>query len=164
MLIAEAIANGLAAYGRVELAEVGEAPEPDETLDLIVVGGPTHAFGMSRRSTRENAASQTESNLVSPGIGIREWLARLPAAPSSIAGATFDTRIDKPRLPGSAAPKIHRALRKLGYDLLVAPESFYVDASLGPLVPGEPERARRWGEKLGARVQATTLLVTDVDR
>src|SRR5690606_14826892 len=55
-LIAEAIADGLARHGEVETAEVGTAPVllPAE-VDLLVVGGPTHAFGMSRPGTRSSA-------------------------------------------------------------------------------------------------------------
>lgn len=146
--IAEAIALGLGTHGDVAVSEVGTAPLPDQSLDLVVIGGPTHAFGMSRKGTRESAASQTTEALISSGIGIREWLGRLGPTSGQITGAAFDTRIDKPRLPGTAAPKIQRALRKLGYRLPVEPENFYVDGSLGPLLVGEEERATRWAANL----------------
>lgn len=148
--IAEAIALGLGTHGEVALTEVGTAPFPDPSLDLVVIGGPTHAFGMSRTATRQSAASQTTETLVSPGIGIREWLGQLGPASGSIAGAAFDTRIDKPRLPGTAAPKVQKILRRLGYRLPVDPENFYVNGSLGPLLPGEEERATRWAADLAA--------------
>lgn len=34
---------------------------------------------------------------------------------------------------------------------LVATMSFYVDDMAGPLLPGEVERARAWGQQLAAR-------------
>jgi hypothetical protein len=68
--------------------------------------------------------------------------------------ATFDTRIAKPRLPGSAAAAAEKRLRRLGFRSVVAPKSFYVEGTTGPLVDGEPERARRWGVALGAALGA----------
>ena len=59
--IARAIGNGLAERTTVEVIEVGIAPTalaPD--VGIIVVGGPTHAFGMSRAGTREAAAKEAE--------------------------------------------------------------------------------------------------------
>jgi flavodoxin len=47
--IAHAIADGLGESVEVQLAEVADAPvEPNPDVALIVVGGPTHAFSMSR--------------------------------------------------------------------------------------------------------------------
>jgi len=55
----EAEAEGLGRHGRVEVVEVGQAilPVPHD-LDLLVVGGPTHAFSMSRPNTRRSALQQ----------------------------------------------------------------------------------------------------------
>jgi flavodoxin len=51
--VAEAVAAGIAAHMTVELIEVGAAPtQIGEDVGLLVVGGPTHAFGLSRQSTR----------------------------------------------------------------------------------------------------------------
>ena len=150
-LIAEAIASGLARHLDVKLFEVGVAPHLDPSVDLVVIGGPTHAFGMSRANSRKSAAGQSEQPLVSQGIGIREWLARIGPTSTPVAAAAFDTRINKPRMPGSAAAVAQRRLRRLGY-LPVGPESFYVDGSTGPVVAGECERARRWGEELVSKV------------
>ena len=154
-LIAEAVAGGLAASFEVKAMEVGEASDIDEDLDLLVIGGPTHAFGMTRPNTRKSAADQTEAELVSRGIGIREWLMRLSPPSSLVAAAAFDTRVDKPRVPGSAAAAAQRKLRRLGFRMPIAPESFYVDGTTGPLLEGEYERAHRWGEELGARLART---------
>jgi hypothetical protein len=155
-VIARSVADGLAQRMRVDLVEVGAAPTAlERDVDLLVVGGPTHAFGMSRSGTRQSAAQQSERGLVSGRIGLREWLSTLPKGPPSVAVATFDTRIAKPRLPGSAAAAAGKRLRRLGFRFVVPPTSFYVEGTTGPLLDGEPERARRWGEELGAAIGAT---------
>ena len=56
--IAHAIAEGLSLQLAVELVEVSAAPTTLRDVDLLVAGGPTHAFGLSRRSTRESAREQ----------------------------------------------------------------------------------------------------------
>ena len=74
-LIADAVAEGLARHLPVEQVEVGTAPTViGGEVELLVVGGPTHAFGLSRSGTRQSAAQQAEDGLVSDGIGLREWL------------------------------------------------------------------------------------------
>ena len=153
-LIAEAVAGGLTRHLEVETVEVGQKPVFGPGVDLVVVGGPTHAFGMTRASTRKSAAEQTEGDLVSRGIGIREWIEGLGAPAESVSAAAFDTRIDKPRLPGSAAAAAQRRLRKLGFRLPTEPESFFVDGTTGPLLADEYERAHLWGEELGSKVFA----------
>jgi hypothetical protein len=151
-LIAEAIADGLALHGVVERVEVGEAPDLiSPEIDLVVVGGPTHAFGLSRPGTRSSAANETEGPLVSTGIGLREWLERIAPQKGNVSSAAFDTRVDEPRVPGSAAAGAAKRLRRLGFHQLVAPESFFVVGTTGPLLAGEYERAHRWGESVGSR-------------
>ncbi|HEU5111379.1 MAG TPA: flavodoxin, partial [Micromonosporaceae bacterium] len=118
-LIAEAVVDGLAAaHLTVTSVEVAAAPSfvPGD-VGLLVVGGPTHAFGMSRPGTRRSAADQADQPLVSTGSGVREWLAALPRGRAGLAAAAFDTRINKPRLPGSAARAVRRRLRRLGFTL-----------------------------------------------
>jgi Flavodoxin domain len=148
--IAEAIAEGLAAGGggEVEAVEVGDAPSDIDGIDLVVVGGPTHAFSMSRAGTRESALKETDQPLVSSGAGIREWLDRLGRTGAGGCGATFDTKVAKPRLPGSAAAAAEKRLRRLGLRIVTPAETFLVDGMTGPLIEGEPERARRWGMQL----------------
>jgi hypothetical protein len=107
---------------------------------------------MSRPSTRRSATEQTEGELVSCGIGIREWIEGLGAPAGSVSAAAFDTRIDKPRMPGSAAAAAQRRLRKLGFRLPKASESFFVDGMTGPLLANEYERAHNWGQELGSIV------------
>ncbi|MEV4077556.1 flavodoxin family protein [Nonomuraea fuscirosea] len=155
--IAKAIAEGISTRLRTEVAEAGRAPGAvGAEVGLLVVGGPTHAFAMSRASTRRSAAQQATRPLVSAGNGVREWLATLRTSSAGLRSAAFDTRVAKPRLPGSAARGIARRLRRLGVRVLVPAQSFYVLGTEGPLVEGELERARKWGESLAASFPVTT--------
>ncbi|HMT49888.1 MAG TPA: hypothetical protein PKC36_07055 [Dietzia sp.] len=113
-------------------------------MDLLVVGAPTHAFGLSREGTREDAHRRGGGLITS---GVREWLDA--AGRASLDGATFDTHVRHPDLPGHAGRKIARRPRKFGCRLAADPETFYVDGYEGPLLPGELDRAREWGARLG---------------
>jgi hypothetical protein len=148
--IAHAVADGLAESMSVDLEEIGSAAsDVAADVSLLVVGGPTHAFGMSRERTRESAAAQAAGDVVSAGDGLREWLGAVTSGSRAIAAAAFDTRIDKPRVPGSAARGAEKRLRRLGFRMVVPAASFYVTDTSGPLVDGERERARNWGKLLG---------------
>ncbi|HEX6249599.1 MAG TPA: flavodoxin/nitric oxide synthase [Nocardioidaceae bacterium] len=151
--VARAVAEGLGVHVDVELVGADQAPAPlDELVDLLVVGGPTHAFSMTRSTTRADAVRQG-GRPEAEAAGVREWIDRLHAGPHSEMVATFDTRVGKMRhLPGSAAKAAAKALRRLGYLPVVPPESFYVLDVGGPLLEGEVERAREWGERLGSTV------------
>jgi hypothetical protein len=150
--IAQAVTEGLSSRADVTMVEVGAAPTSiDADIDLLVVGGPTHALSLSRPRTRQDARQRAEGPLVSPGIGLREWLASLDVRRRPPATA-FDTRVRKPRLSGSAARAAVRRLRRLGFDLAAPAASFYVDGMTGPLLEGECDRARQWGDDLAARV------------
>jgi hypothetical protein len=153
LAVASAVAEGLGRFMTVEIRPVANAPAVfDDPLDLVLVGGPTHAFGLSRPDTRRAAARQA-GYAGPPENGIREWLA---SAPRGIHfAAAFDTRIDKRFVPGSAARAIARRLRGLGAVLLADPESFRVVDSPGPLAAGELDRARQWGEQLATRFTVT---------
>jgi hypothetical protein len=154
-VIADAVAEGVARHLPVEQVEVGRAPTViGGEVELLVVGGPTHAFGLSRSGTRQSAAQQAEDGLVSAGIGLREWLGALQKAAADVAVAAFDTRISRPRLPGSAAAGADKRLRRLGFRSVAPSTSFYVEGTTGPLLEGEAERARRWGEALAVELGA----------
>jgi hypothetical protein len=108
--IAEAIAEGL--RGEVEVVEVGKARAEIAGVDLLVVGGPTHAWGMSRAMTRSGArdqAAKAGTKPVSEGEGVRDWLARLgePRARSPPRRSTPRSR----RPGGSRAAPPPRARR-----------------------------------------------------
>src|SRR5947199_3704204 len=98
--IAEAVADGISTLLPVDLVEVGRAPRvlPDDVA-LLVVGGPTHAFGMSRPDTRRTALTEAGRDLESVRTGLREWLASLRLTLVGTAVATFDTRTHRPHLP-----------------------------------------------------------------
>ena len=154
--IARAVGAGVAARMPVYVVEVGHAPttiDPDVTL--LVVGGPTHAFGMSRPQTRQDAAKQAEGHVVSEHGGIREWLGEVSGS-APVAATTFDTRMKQGWIPGSAARSAQKRLRGKGFVLNSAPQSFYVEGTPGPLLEGEPARARQWGEQLAARYAPTS--------
>ena len=147
--VALAVAAGLGESSEVEVVEVQDAPErPDADVGLVVAGGPTHAFSMTRASTRADAVRQGAAH-GSETIGLREWLAALPSEHREARLATFDTRVAKVRhLPGSAAKSAAKVARHHGFDRPMAVESFYVLDTPGPLLDGELERASEWGRAL----------------
>jgi len=149
--VAEAVADGLRDGTDVEVHEVSKATPLPPDLDLLVVGGPTHAFGLSRQSTREDAATKAHRTVESADMGLREWLAGLEHDTPPPRFATFDTRVDHPRLPGSAAKKAAKRLRRQGSTQSTDPESFWVHGTEGPLLDGELDRARGWGRSLAQR-------------
>jgi hypothetical protein len=120
-------------------------------VELLVVGGPTHAFSMSRQSTREDAVKQGAQ--ATSSTGLREWLEALPHRAGTATVTTFDTRVKSARhLPGSAARSAARTARRHGFTHVEQGESFYVDGVEGPLVSGETERARDWGRRVAHAV------------
>lgn len=156
--VANAVGEGLASILPTDVVEVGyaEAAVPLD-VSLLVVGGPTHAFGMSRPRTRADAASQAKTALVSGRIGVREWLSALESPAHPTLAASFDTHMDRPHLiakMGSAAAPIERQLHKLGFSNIADPQHFWVEDTLGPLREGQFERARQWGELLAALATA----------
>jgi len=159
--IAVSIAAGIAAGMPVETIEVAAAPTrlPDD-VDLLVVGGPTHAHGMTKPESRADSARRAGDRLVSRGDGIREWLQAIHGGSARTAAAAFDTRIKGPgMLWGSAAKAADKQLRGLGFPAAATPESFLVDGPTGPpfdrLAQGEIERARAWGESLAVGLAAS---------
>ena len=158
--VGEAIADSL----RSQSLEVESGPiaavEPSRLAgaDLLVVGAPTHAHGMSSKGTRKAAVQDKRypaSRPSEPGPGIRDWLQTLPPGAGRRAAA-FDTRIDKPAWStGSAARGIRRGLEQRGYRLLAPPESFFVTGE-HRLEPGQIDRASAWGVTLAERASAST--------
>ncbi|PKQ25851.1 MAG: flavodoxin [Actinobacteria bacterium HGW-Actinobacteria-4] len=152
--VARAISDGMSSHMSVTAVEVGHAPSAVPlAVDLLVVGGPTHAFSMSRESTRKDAIAKTPEPLVSQGAGIREWIDGLKRDPGLLA-ATFDTKVSKPSLPGSAAAKAAKHLAKTAHASVLEHQTFWVGGMTGPLADGELDRARDWGKELAIRAEA----------
>ncbi len=153
--VADAIGRGLAAGGEVVVIPVAQAaPALVTDADLLVVGGPTHAHGMSRASTRKAAVDQAKDNPIDPasGAGVREWLRTIP--PLAVSAAAFDTRagVAPALLTGRASKGIAKQLHQHGFGQVAEPESFLVDKD-NHLEPGEEARAEEWGARLAAAVR-----------
>jgi hypothetical protein len=157
--VAAAVLHGLQHEGvDTGLVEAGSAPAtlPDD-LDLLVVGGPTHGFSMSRTSTRADAVRQGAPS-ERAGTGIREWLesVRLDAALRPVV-ATFDTRVTKVRwIPKAAGPSAARVARRRGLEVVAKPVGFLVDDVRGPLLEHELEHAVAWGRRLATELSDRT--------
>lgn len=158
--VADAIGRGLGQAGEVVVVPVGRAGgEVIDGADLVVVGGPTHAHGMTRVSTRKAAvqgAGKPGSTLpVDPdaeGPGLREWFSALGTFHAH--AAAFDTRIAGPAaFTGRASKGISRSLRHHGFGEVVEPESFLVDKE-SHLKAGEEARAQEWGRRLSQALTA----------
>jgi flavodoxin len=109
------------------IAEVGTLPQG---LDLLVIGGPTQAHG------------------VTPGL--KAFLDGLqPNLVEGVAVAAFDTRLRWPALlSGSAARGIAKRLERKGGRLVSTPESFFIKGKEGPLAEGELGRADDWARRV----------------
>ena len=156
--VADAIGAGLRPAFDVSVIPVSKAtPAVLADADLVVVGGPTHAHGMSRAATRKGAVEaakkpvsglKVEPDALSPGL--RDWFDSL--GHYSVKAAAFDTRLHGPAaLTGRASKGVTRSLRAHGFDLVAEPESFLVTKQ-DLLDPGETTRAREWGTKLAVGI------------
>ena len=157
--IAHAIANGLSdSIGVDVLAAANEAPaEIGPDVGLLVVGGPTHAFGMPRPSTREGAVKQYGADITDTDTGLHEWLEAVRVANPGLPAAAFDTRSSGHPVLATmdhAARTEEKLLGKLGATVVAPAEHFFVEDAKGPLVEGEEDRARRWGRILAGLVSA----------
>jgi hypothetical protein len=138
----------LARHGTAEAFAVADAASSTlSDVDLLVVGAPTHAWGLPRAKSRASVDSGLTGTL------LRDWLADMPAGDGRPAAA-FATRLAKPRLlTGSAAGGITRRVRRRGWRA-TKPATFVVTASPGPLGEGELAKAVAWGDQLGADVES----------
>lgn len=151
--VAEAVAAGLGEGMDVTIRDVAHVTHADvESAELLILGAPTHAFSLSRPSTRADA-HRRGAHEGSAELGMREWLSARPES-AVCRVAVFDTRVSRVRgLPGSAARKMASALRHDGA-VIADRESFFVKDIAGPLLPDELGRARSWGRRLAALVPA----------
>jgi flavodoxin len=140
-LIASTVAEAMAPLGDVRVYRVDQVPVGVHA-DAWVVGGPTHAHGLSK------PLSAFLTHLE------RDSLKDLPVA-------TFDTRYHYPRLlSGSAAHSAAGQLRRAGGHMVAEPASFFVEEAPKPAGSGKPDpaverlldgelaRARVWGASL----------------
>jgi hypothetical protein len=151
--VADAIAEGLlrddgsAGGPPVSVVPVDEAPmEIPADVTSLLVGGPTHAFSMTRRETRADAVKQGAPS-GHEEIGIREWIEQVQPRPD-LPVYTFDTRVHVKLIPGSAAKKAAEALRERGFHKAERGKTFWVEGTPGPLGAEELEKARSWGVEL----------------
>lgn len=162
--VAEAIASGLQGSASVRMINVNAAGDVPAGVDLLVVGGPTHAHGMTRDVTRAEAtkwAADPAKDLTlepeAPGTGVREWLDTLDHAPGLVA--SFDTKADIPEmLSGAAGAKIQKELERRGGTSLRGHESFLVHGN-GNVSNTELQRAHDWGLRLGTVLATARLAV-----
>ncbi|MEV8099047.1 flavodoxin domain-containing protein [Kitasatospora sp. NPDC085879] len=160
--VAEAIAEGIREArpdAAVECQPVARTTvHRTGTVDLLVVGGPTHVHGMSNALSRRVAVSVEarkegrieethEAATTAAGPGLRKWFHELPDAEPGTPAAAFDTRMDG-KQAGGAAAGIAQRLTDHRYDLRAEPEGFFVEEADGPLRSGELARARAWGAAL----------------
>jgi flavodoxin len=125
--LAESMVAELSDSHRVDLRNADESVGSLAGVDVVLVGGPTHAHGASQP--------------------LKEALAAIPAGSLGTARvATFDTRIQMPRLvTGSAAASASNLLKRTGAHIVAPPESFFVTREDPPtLIPGEIDRAKTW--------------------
>jgi hypothetical protein len=155
-LVASNIADGLRADYEVTVVPVAEAtPELVAAADLLVAGAPTHMHGLPSPASRQRAAQTAAKGgsglRLDPdagGPGLRDWLAGIGHRDS--LAAAFDTRVNGVGVfTGRASRRIARLLKRHGYRLVAAPQSFLV-CSHNTLLDGEASWARRWGMTLGA--------------
>lgn len=135
--LAEAVAETLAIAGESKAIRVSNLDSSElQGLDLLVLASPTQGW----RATP-------------PMIELpKNFLAHMPP---DLAVAVFDTRFEKATwITGSAARRLGKMLQRMGFSLLLPPESFFVTETKGPLKEGELERARDWARMLLEKCEA----------
>jgi flavodoxin I len=130
--IARAVAEALP--GEVEVLQVGQVQaEALETVDLLVIGSPTHG-----------ALPSEAAQALLDRIG--------PPTRDGARAAAFDTRLTWRFLEkwgGFAAPKMAVMLEDKGWKMTGEPGGFFVKGlKKGPLKKGEVERASAWAKGL----------------
>jgi flavodoxin len=130
--IAQAI--GEAIDGEVQVLQVGQVQTSDlETVDLLILGSPTHGS--------------------LPSAAVQSFLATI-GQPVKVGAraATFDTRLTwrfLERWGGFAASKMAATLQEKGWILVGAAGGFFVRGlKKGPLKRGEIDRAARWAKEI----------------
>jgi len=129
--IAQAIGDSIP--GGVQVLRVGQVDAGDlETVDLLIIGSPTHG------SLPTEAIQRLVENMGSP-------------AHEGAKAAPFDTRLTWGflRRYGFAADKMADTLKEKGWTLAGPPEGFFVKGlKKGPLKRGEADRAAAWAKEI----------------
>jgi flavodoxin len=134
--IAELIGKELGVYGSVRITSFAEyEPALLAGVDLVLVGAPTQAHGMT--------------------ADMRRFVDNFVARPEGIRAAAFDTRVKGPQfLWGSAAREISVRLDRNGFRVVTDPESFLVTLSKEPVLhDGEDEHAKLWADDVAKLVR-----------
>lgn len=135
--VAEVIGKELEAHGPVRVTSVVNYQPPLLVdVDLIVIGAPTQAHGMTP--------------------AMKAFVEKLEAGASRLPVAIFDTRVKGPMLLwGSAGRGMAAKLADKGFNVIAGAESYTVTFSQPPrLEDGEEEHARAWAEKIAGLVAA----------
>ena len=140
--IAQTIAEGYSSEGEVDARHIGDV-QPDELrgLSVLILGSPTQRFR--------------------PTEGTNDFIKAIERdVLSNTKVAAFDTRLTEEEIEKTgilaffvrvfdyAAKPIGDRLVKKGGELILPPEGFYVGGIEGPLLEGELDRARSWGEEI----------------
>jgi len=153
--VAQAVAAGLGLED-IEATVIDVSnPSPVDVrdVDLLVVGAPTHAFSLSRATTRDEAVSQGGRESAA-ATGMREWIDALPQDTPLPLAAAFDTRVSKVRyLPASASRRAAHLLSKHGCRLVASPAGFLVHDVTGPLESRQVEHAIAWARQVAVTAQ-----------
>ncbi len=139
--IAEAVGEGLRSEFFVEVLPVdGVTPAQVTAADLLVIGGPTEAHGMTQ--------------------GLKSFVDGMSFALDGKPVAAFDTRIGVARIfSGSAATGIEAHLRRAGAKVIADEGSFIVKGKQPELEAGELDRAQAWGKDLAVRITSIAPVV-----
>ncbi len=135
--VAELIGKELEAHGPVRVTSfVNYQPPLLIDVDLLVIGAPTQAHGMTP--------------------AMKEFVGKLEPGASGVPVAIFDTRVNGPMLLwGSAARAIASELGEKGFRLIAEPENFIVSFTRPPaLATGQEPHAQAWAAKLAGLVSA----------
>ena len=130
--VARAVARELSAQMSVDVVDSDSAPMAGG-YDLVVVGHPSHASGMSAADRRDETA-RMQGLSWTPQRGIGEWLAALPSPRAGERVASFETCVDAPS--------------NLAGGMVAESRSFHVHGYEGPLVEGELDSAVAWARSL----------------
>jgi flavodoxin len=135
--IARALARGMEKQGiKVDCVKADEV-DIDKLVeyDFLVIGGPTHGFGVSRP--------------------MKAFLEKLRSVDLEGKKAfAFDTKIKASWLAGSAGKGIEKTLERLGMSIVKPHSSAIVKATKGPLKEGMEEMFEQIGGEIAESIQS----------